>query len=155
MKQNNQYELGAGWFFDIKERVLFRKSYPIWSWIITSFGFSRTDVCDLYCLIQGRFSEEDLMVEPIPLEHDNFLKPEKYPYYFRLINQWTIDCRSIKFLRSGPIFSENGTKVLVREKINWANLIERLVNFMASLSSVLAITALLKEFLRFTLTLLY
>lgn len=125
--------LEQGWIINTNKKLIFKKSIPIISWLITSLGFGKTSMNDLWRMNQDAFRLPELMKFNFPLDHDNFLKPKKYPFYYRLINGWRIDKKSIKFLKNGPLFSEDGTRVLVSENIFFQTLLKTSLKFLSTL----------------------
>lgn len=74
-----------------------------------------------------------------PLEHDNFPKPKEYPYYFRLMHGWTIEKHSLKYLKDGPLFSENFASVLVHSKVFVKPTLFQLWKFLVALSVLITV----------------
>jgi hypothetical protein len=132
--------LENGWMIDRNQKLIFKKSIPLWSCLISSLGISKTPVTVLWSMcIRGYIAKKELANLPFPMEHDNFPKPEKYPFYFRLTNGWTIDNSSLKFLKNGPLFSEDGLKVLVSETMPLKSMSISLWKFITALSTMLGI----------------
>ena len=145
----DNYKLEKGWTLDFNQKIISKKPTLIISWIATSLGLCKTSVSDLYKTISRTFSTAEFMNYSLPIEHDNFVKPPNYPYYFRLINGWTIDKRSVKFLNKGPIFSENGTRVIVSEKIFIKTILSNIWKFIIAVGVLLGILASLLAIYQF------
>ena len=90
-----------------------------------------------------------MMAYSFPLEHDNFPKPEQYPFYYRLMNGWQVEKQSIPFLSEGPLFSENTNKVLVHSKIFVQSLFQRIWHFVVAIGVVLGIISALIALFQF------
>ena len=129
------YKLENRWFIEVDKKIIYKKSIPILSRLLTSIGRNKTDMRDLWNMIVRGLP----IKASYPMIHDNFLKPEKYPNYFRLINGYTIDRESIKFLKNGPLFSENGTTVVVTEKIFIKTILGRLWEIVQAIAVILGI----------------
>lgn len=147
----DNYKLEKGWTLDFNQKIISKKPIPVISWIATSLGLCRTSVSDLYKTISRTFSTAEFMKYSLPIEHDNFVKPPNYPYYFRLINGWRIDERSVKFLKAGPIFSENGTRVIVTEKIFIKTILSRSWEFITAIGVILGILGSLLAIYQFSI----
>lgn len=93
--------------------------------------FRRTSVQYLYSRMIDIWASTNGMPFLFPLDHDNFLKPDKYPFYFRLQNNWKIRQEDLKFLKNGPLFSEDGTHVLVTEAISKLTFFKAIWNYAA------------------------
>ena len=115
------HKMKSGWCLLPNKKVIVKKTIPIVSAFLCWLGFGKTRMIDLYKMVRDEFHEpekiQDMMVYSFPLDHDNFPKPKEYPYYFRLMDGWKIEKSSIKYLKEGPLFSENSASVLVHSKV--------------------------------------
>lgn len=132
----NTYKLDKGWFLDLKNKKIYKKDIFFISWFFTSLGLFRTDMRSLYTMVVDAHKSAEVNGLGFPLDHDNFLKPTKYPFYFRLNAGWKIEQKSVKFLKNGPLFTEDGTDDIVPAKIFTKSVKLRVCNFV--LSSVIA-----------------
>jgi len=133
-----------GWHLLPNEKRIVRKRIPFFSGFFSWFGFRRTKMVDLYSMIKRAYHSPEtidkMMVYSFPLEHDNFPKPEQYPYYYRLLDGWEIEKSSIKFLKDGPLFSENSRKVIVHSKVFVQSLLQQLWKIITVFGVLLGIT---------------
>ena len=127
------------------KKIIAKERIPLISIFLCWLGFNKTKMIDLYSMIKRTYHSpnniEKMMAYSFPLEHDNFPKPEQYPYYYRLINGWQVEKQSIAFLKDGPLFSENSTKVLVHSKIFVQSLLQRIWKFIVAFGIVLGIVS--------------
>lgn len=140
-----------GWFLTPHNKTIARKRIPIVSGIIVWLGFRRTKMIDLYSMIKRSYHSpkniDKMMAYSFPIEHDNFPKPEQYPFYYRLINGWSIEKESIGFLKDGPLFSENTNKIIVHAKVFVQSLLQQIWKIITVFGVLLGITtSLLKLF---------
>ena len=111
-------ELGNQWYVNLKTKELY-KEVSILGGLFIKCWFWKMEMIDFYRLLQSRFSDSDLNIESDPIDRDRFPKPEKYRDYYRLLNWWKIKKWYEKYLKNWPLFSENGTRVIVPEAISW------------------------------------
>jgi len=137
-------EMEQGWYLTPHNKVIGRKRFPLISILLAWLGFRRTKMVDLYSMIKRAYHSpktiEKMMAYSFPIEHDNFPKPEQYPYYYRLINGWIIEKGSVGFLKNGPLFSENSSKVIVHSKIFVQSLLQQIWKLISVFGVLLGIT---------------
>lgn len=132
-----------GWYLDPHNKVIARKRIPLLSILLSWLGFRRTKMVDLYSIIKRAYHSpetiENMMAYSFPIEHDNFPKPAQYPSYFRLIGGWSIEKKSVEFLKDGPLFSENSSKVIVHSRVFVASILQRVWKFITVFGTLLGI----------------
>ena len=145
-------EMEQGWYLLPNKKLIDRKRIPLLSTFFSWLGFKRTKMIDLYSMIKRAYHSptniKKMMAYSFPLEHDNFPKPEQYPFYYRLMNGWTIEKGSIGFLKDGPLFSENSSKVIVHSKVFIKSLPQQLWKFITAFGILLGITTSLLRLFR-------
>ncbi len=141
-------EMEQGWYLLPNKKIIARKRIPNISFIISWLGFKRTKMVDLYSMTKRAFHSSsnitNMMAFPFPLEHDNFPKPDKYPFYYRVMNGWRIEKESLIFLKDGPLFSENSKNVIVHSKIYVKSLLHHAWSVTKVLAVVIGLLASLK-----------
>jgi hypothetical protein len=138
-------EMEQGWYLIPNEKVIARKCIPFLSVTVARMGFRRTNLVDLYSMIKRSYHSpnniEEMTAFSFPLEHDNFPKPDQYPFYYRLMNDWTVEKKSVIFLKDGPLFSENSNKVIVHSKIFVQSLLQQIWKPITVFSVLLGIVS--------------
>ena len=137
-------EMEQGWYLTPHNKVIARKRIPVISVGLAWLGFRRTKMIDLYSMIKRSYHSpnniEKMMAYSFPLEHDNFPKPKQYPFYYRLMNGWSIEKESVSFLKDGPLFSENSNKVIVHSKVFVQSLLQQMWKPITVFGVLLGIT---------------
>jgi hypothetical protein len=106
------------WYLVPNEKLIVRKRIPLMSTLVVWLGFRRIKAVNLYSMIVRTYAlKENIQGYKFPIDHDNFPKPDQYPFYYKLMNGWSIEQRSVCFIKEGPIFSEDANKVIVHSKV--------------------------------------
>ncbi len=138
-------EMEHGWYILPNEKIIARKRIPFISSILGWLGFNRTSMLDLYSMTYKVYHSPTnitkMMSYSFPLEHDNFPKPDEYPFYYRLEDGWKIDKNSIVYLKDGPLFSENAHKVIVHSKVFIKSLPQKAWQFIVAFGVLLGIVS--------------
>jgi len=142
-------EMEQGWYLNPHTKVIARKKIFFISSLLAWFGLRRTNIVDLYSMIVRAYASpktiQEMMTYSFPIDHDNFPKPDQYPFYYRLINGWSIEKESTGFLKNGPLFSENSNRVIVHSKVFVQSLFQQIWKFITVFGVLLGIiTSLLK-----------
>jgi hypothetical protein len=137
-------EMEQGWYLTPHNKIIARNRIFVISALLAWFGFRRTKMVDLYSMIIRAYSSpkniEKIMAYSFPIEHDNFPKPEQYPFYYRLMSGWSIEKQSVGFLKDGPLFSENSSKVIVHSKVFVQSLLQQIWKPITVFGILLGIT---------------
>jgi hypothetical protein len=137
-------EMERGWYLLPHEKIIARKQVPVLSPILAWLGFNRTKMIDLYSMVKRAYRSpntiEKMMAYPFPLEHDNFPKPEQYPFYYRLLDGWVIESKSARFLKDGPLFSQNSSRVIIHSRVFVRSLLQQVWKVVTVFGVLLGIT---------------
>jgi len=144
-------DMEQGWYLVPKNKIIAKKKFFFISILLAWLGFRRTKVVDVYSMIVRSYATpktiKNLVAHSFPIEHDNFPKPDQYPFYFRLMNGWSIEPASTIFLKDGPLFSESSDKIIVHSKIFAQSLLQQIWKLISVFGVLLGITvSLLKIF---------
>jgi hypothetical protein len=146
-------EMEKGWYLLPNKKCIAKKRIIFISTFLAILGIGRTTLAELYSMIKRTYQSPNnitnIMAFKFPLDHDNFQKPDNYPFYYRLINGWKIENKSKTFLKDGPLFSEDSTKVIVHSKVFVKSIPQQLWKFIVGISSIVGIIAGLITILQF------
>lgn len=134
-----------GWYLIPQKKLICRKRIPIISFLLAQLGFRQTRMIELYSMIKRSYHSpntiERMMNYSFPLEHDNFPKPDKYPYYYRLKSGWSIEKQSVIYLKDGPLFSENSKFVIVHSRVFVKSLVQYTLQIISLIALLVGIPA--------------
>ena len=94
------------------------------------------EVLGIYRWIMWTISDLENIYLPVPIRRDE-IRPSELPIKYQLQNGWTIPKDDLKFLKSGPLVSQNGYQVLVPAD-SLLKRTTRLVTLLAPLISIAA-----------------
>ena len=104
----------------------------------------RFDLRSFYLWTAEEFAQPSLMSETTPLKHDNIKKPLTEIWIFALDGGWSIERKALLLLKSGPLYSEDGTLLVpsggsVRLVLNrWQERNRGLLTIITIISGIIA-----------------
>lgn len=109
-------DLNQYWEPDPGNRVIRTKDLTGWRRYRLRW-WKRFAVKEIYVWIQSTWATQDMMIHEIPIFHGGFKLSSslqrKLPRMFQLKNGWTIRESDLKYLKRGPLVSEDGERVII------------------------------------------
>ena len=80
------------------------------------FWKKKHSVWEFYWWVKQRWSKQDTIVFPFPIQSDN-MPIKGFPTKYEMLNGWTIPKSDLKYLKNGPLTSEDLESILVQHNI--------------------------------------
>lgn len=131
-------EVNKHWYMEYPNFVVGRERIPMLSTFLNWLGFGRISMTKLYEQVRSTMHENAEMtaVFPQPFDRDHFPRPDKYPRYYQLHGDWSIEKGSVSFIKEGPLFSHD-RKAIVPATVFVQSLWQRGWRFIAAVGTLL------------------
>lgn len=137
------HSVGSRWYLDFGTKEIHRKPMTPFQRIRHLLWPEKNTVWEFYVWLRHRQAEPDAM--PYPNQIDGDQVPIKgFPKKYSLAGGWTIPESDLKYLRDGPLASEDLKEVLVPAALGWPRTVEfirQVAPVVTVLSGLVAIAA--------------
>lgn len=115
--------VGERWYLDFSTKEIRRKPLSGLASIRQFFWRDRNTVLEFYVWLRHRQAELDAMPFSNQIDGDN-LPMKGFPIKYALAGGWTIPQADLKYLRDGPLASEDRHEILVPPSRGWLRVLD-------------------------------
>ncbi len=126
--------VGSRWYLDFDTQEIRHKPMTLFQWLRHVLWPVKNTVWEFYVWSLHRQAKEDAILFPIQIIADQ-VPIKGLPRKYALTGGWTIPESDLKYLRDGPLVSEDLKDVLVPDARGWL----RIVDFFRQVAPVVSI----------------
>jgi len=133
-------DLNEYWQIVPKTQEIIRiKPIGFWNSVKDFFWKKKHTVWEFYWWIKQRWGQKDSIVYSYPIKSDN-MPIRGYHMKYQLTNDWTIPKKDLKYLKKGPLVTQDLNTILVNSSRGWNNVVIRFLSQYGRIITAVAAT---------------